>query len=239
MLRTPVPASGSGRQRSRGLSLVELMVGIAIGLLIVAGAALVVSTQLADSRHLLVETQIQQDLRAATDIVTRELRRSGSWAYADAARSGVAKGITAGTPNNFTALSISSTPGSQQVLYKYLRNQNSSLLTYGFKVASDVLYFNIDGNGWQELTDPRTLKITNFSITEQDSAPVTLPCHRDCGTPPVPGDTSCWPQLTVRELVIDITGQAVSDPNVQRSLQAVVRPRNDRIATFSTTQVCP
>ncbi len=69
------------------------MVGIAVGLFIVAGATMVVTTQLGDNRRLLLETQLQQDLRATADIITRELRRAGAegsatshvWAPADAA----------------------------------------------------------------------------------------------------------------------------------------------------------
>ena len=54
-----------------------MMVGIAIGLFIVAGAVALVATQLGENRRMLLETQVQQDLRAAADIITRELRRGG------------------------------------------------------------------------------------------------------------------------------------------------------------------
>lgn len=63
--------------RQRGLSLVELLVGISVGLFVLAGATLLLSTQLGDNRRLLLETQLQQDLRATMDIITRELRRAG------------------------------------------------------------------------------------------------------------------------------------------------------------------
>ena len=67
------------RATQQGASLVELLVGVAVGLFIVAGATLIVSTQLSENKRLLAETQLQQDLRAAADIMTRELRRSGYW----------------------------------------------------------------------------------------------------------------------------------------------------------------
>ena len=65
--------------RQRGLSIVELMVGIAVGLFVVAAASTLVATQLSDNRRLMLETQVHQDLRAAADIITREVRRSGYW----------------------------------------------------------------------------------------------------------------------------------------------------------------
>ena len=69
-------------RRMRGMSLVELMVGIAVGLLIVAAATCVLVSQLHDHRRLMLETQLQQDLRTASDIIVRELRRSGYWGSA-------------------------------------------------------------------------------------------------------------------------------------------------------------
>ena len=57
----------SARAAQRGLSIVEMMVGIAVGLIVVAAATLMVAGQLADNRRLLLETQVQQDLRASAD----------------------------------------------------------------------------------------------------------------------------------------------------------------------------
>ena len=73
---------GRARRRQRGLSIVELMVGMAIGLFVVAAASMLVVTQLSDNRRLTLETQVQQDLRATADIITRELRRAGHWGKA-------------------------------------------------------------------------------------------------------------------------------------------------------------
>ena len=58
------------------------MVGVAIGLFVVAAATMLVATQLSDNRRLMLETQVQQDLRATADIIARELRRAGHWAKA-------------------------------------------------------------------------------------------------------------------------------------------------------------
>ena len=65
------------KRRQTGLSIVELLVGVAIGLVITAAATLLMSGQLIENRRLLTETQVQQDLRAATDIMAREMRRVG------------------------------------------------------------------------------------------------------------------------------------------------------------------
>ena len=70
------------RKTPRGLSIVELMVGITIGLFILAGASMVLTTQLGDNRRLLLEAQVQQDLRVASDLISREIRAAGYWGNA-------------------------------------------------------------------------------------------------------------------------------------------------------------
>ena len=63
----PTPPSRIARRPPRGVSIVELMVGITIGLFILAAATVMLTSQLADNRRLLLEAQVQQDLRATAD----------------------------------------------------------------------------------------------------------------------------------------------------------------------------
>ena len=65
------------RHLQRGLSLVELMVGSAIGLIVVASALLALTHHLRESRGQLLETRLMQDLRTATELVAHNLRRAG------------------------------------------------------------------------------------------------------------------------------------------------------------------
>jgi len=85
----PDRAGSIGRMRLRtfgtctcGVLLIELMIGIAIGLLIAAAAVTFVAGHLNDNRRLLLESRLMQDLRTAADIITRDLRRAGYWASA-------------------------------------------------------------------------------------------------------------------------------------------------------------
>ncbi len=214
-------------QRTRGLSLVETMVGIAIGLIVVAGATLVVATQLGDNRRLLLETQVQQDLRAAADIVTRDIRRSGAWL--DSARLGIWTPGAAPQSNPYSAM-LPTSASATEVTYKYLRTAGSSTTDYGFRLQSGVIQTLL--GGWQDLTDARVVRITQFEITPHLAPPVKVPCPNDC---PGPGTAdACWPAVTVRDVVVDITGVSVADPSVQRNLSTTVRLRNDEV-----TGACP
>lgn len=218
------------QQRARGLSLVELLVGIAVGMFVVASAAMLVSTQLNDNRKLLLETQVQQDLRAAADIITRELRRAGHW---DRAESFV--WTATGAANPYSGITL--TGGPPEVGFRYWRKVNESG-PFGFKQDGNVLKTLLSAGGWQELTDGNTLRITSFSITPRDGPPTRLPCPQACPD----GTENCWPTLTVRELVVNIAGEATSDPSVKRKLNTVVRLRNDLVQfniAGAPAQACP
>jgi prepilin-type N-terminal cleavage/methylation domain-containing protein len=221
-------------RRQRGLSLVELMVGIAIGLFVVAGAATVVATQLSDNRRLLIETQLQQDLRASTDIITRELRRAG---YTTQAQQGV---WYAGTPqvqrNTFATVTpdagVDSATG-----FSYRRGPGAEG-PYGFRLNDGKIQTRLAASGWQDLTDAAVLRVTNFSVEAQNGPAVQLPCPSLCAD----GTQDCWPTLTVREMVVDISAVAVSDPTVQRSVRSAVRLRNDWVRfndPLNPEQICP
>ncbi|MDD2545482.1 MAG: hypothetical protein PHI55_04270 [Burkholderiaceae bacterium] len=68
--------------RSRGSSLVELMVGVALALFILSGLIAVFVGGVNGARRMLVEARLQQDLRAAMELITRDLRRGGYWGNA-------------------------------------------------------------------------------------------------------------------------------------------------------------
>ena len=67
----------SAHRFQQGLSIVELMIGIAIGLVIVAVALFALTHHLRENRSLLVEARLMQDLRTTSELIARDLRRAG------------------------------------------------------------------------------------------------------------------------------------------------------------------
>jgi type IV pilus assembly protein PilW len=223
----------------RGLSIVEMLVGIAVGMFVLAGATLLTSSQLADNRFLLLETQIQQDLRATADIVTRELRRSGYWN--NATTSTVWSPLGASAPSNgYQTFSLRGNPGAvHDVTFAYSKRAgpsplvnaptNAELFGYRLNAVNKTIEARMGAAGWQTLTDPTVLVITQFDITPVEDV-IVVPCASACPG----GGTACWPQQSMVNVTVEISGQAAHDPNVKRSVQSGVRIRNDRI-----TGVCP
>jgi type II secretory pathway component PulJ len=224
------------RHRQRGLSVVEMMVGVAVGLFVVAAATLVISSQLVENRRLLVETQLQQDLRATADIITRELRRAGARDSESMAGAWYLGGLDA-LPN--TRATVSPTAGSAtSVSYRYYRDALGDAPPSSFALDNGVLKSNIAGSGLQDLTDGRVLKITDFSVTPQNGPAIQLPCPKPCAD----GTQDCWPTVTVRELAIVITGEAANDPSVRRTVRSNVRLRNDWVRfndPLNPNRICP
>jgi type IV pilus assembly protein PilW len=211
----------------RGLSMVELMVGVAVGLFVVAGATMVVSNQLGDNRRLMLETQIQQDLRAAADVIAKDIRRSGHWddaktsvwhAGATTVANNANTGLTHPDPDTAQPL-LPSVPASG-VQFRYTRD--GVVEQSGFRLRNGAIQMLIGGN-WQALTDAATLRITKFEV-ELDSRDISLACFSPCGA-----TASCPPKQTVRDITVVIEGAAVHDASVRRGAQSNVRLRNDMV----------
>jgi type IV pilus assembly protein PilW len=194
-----------------------------------------VSTQLLENRKLIVETQMQQDLRAAADIVTRDLRRAGGWGFS-AYESVWASGGANTSCNVFADVSQDT---AHDVTYRYFRGsgQDGAL---GFRLSNGVIQYSLQqaagmpsggttcapvyaAGNWQPLTDNHIQTITDFTITPSLGPAVQLPCPKLCST----GTKDCWPTVRVRQLQVSITGVSATDSKVIRTVSSTVRLRND------------
>ena len=220
----------------RGLSLVELMVGITIGLFVVAAATTLASNQLVDNRRLLLELQIQQDLRATMDIMTRQLRRAGTNVLAS--QSYVSEDGLGGLKSTNSAVTPAAAVNTQTE-FRFVRNA-AEAGPFGFvlDVANGVVRTDLGAGNWQELTDRNAMRVTGLTFDSQPTIfSARMPCPKLC---PGGGGTDCWPRMVIQRIVITITAEARSDASVRRTLTSEVRVRNDWIQdTTAATRVCP
>lgn len=244
LMRPPLPAMANdiGRRKQRGLSLVELMVGIAVGLLVVAAASMLTATQLSDNRRMMLEMQVQQDLRAAMDTMSRDVRRSGA---RNKAYNYVWTEETPGVLSGVEAATVVSAASPGSIEYRYERQGVLSNAVSGFDLDYGRLRFNSPNlSGWSELTDIKALTVTGFTVAaahQNEPTPPApsieqrIPCPKLCS----PGnDTSCWPEIRVRQFSMSVTATATSDAAVTRSIQTVVRPWNDELVQAGAS-ICP
>ena len=244
MLKGPLH---DGKRGQQGLSIVELLVGVAIGLVITAAATLLMSGQLVENRRLLTETQVQQDLRAATDIMAREMRRAGG-ANEGVSLESIWYPGSSRVVNNDNA-QVLRVPSGTSVEFEYFPGpfpggpstyQNLSKFSLqGARIKTEM------GGGPQDLTDANVMRVTAFAptVSSDSSASIVLPCPNLCPDPlgGPPSGTACWPKFQVRKGTIAVEARALRDDTVKRAINSTVRLRNDNLVFFNplTNQMCP
>ena len=222
------------RNAQRGLSIVELMVGVVIALFIAAAGAALLASHLRENRALLLEARLMQDLRTAADVVSRDLRRAGHWG---AAIDGVwADGASSVTANPYAALAPMAA-ASDAASFRYSRDAIEYHLVdpneqFGFRLRNGAIELQLGAGNWQALTDAGTLMITQFTVTPTVQ---NVSLEAFCAVPCPPASVACSPQQQVRSLALAITGRLVADASVKRSLHSSVRLRNDVVVGACAT----
>lgn len=227
------------RSRQKGFSLVESMVGITLGLFVVTGALVLMSTMTTNNRDLMMETRLIQDLRTTSDLVARDIRRAGYWASAASSvyvppSSGspiVAaslpqnpyRNIIPGSCDTSSLPTAVSSPASGATLTAMCYYIDSGM--YGFKLdaTAGVLSAFVAASSAQPLSDPNTVKITQFNLI---ASPLLISLPGNCAAASVPNP----PQVVVREFELELRGHPPSDPTLVRGVRTKVRIRNDAVS---------
>jgi type IV pilus assembly protein PilW len=209
--------------RHAGMTLVELMVGLAVGLVIVAAALALTASHLRESRATLQESRLQHDLQAAVEVVTRDLRRAGYWADAAA---GLSRNGTAALDNPYASFDLAASNAA--VGFSYSRDESENQRVddnerFGFRLHAGAIEMLLGSGNWQALTDTGTLVVTALALTPdvRETALDGL-CERPCPST----DASC-PRLQVRSIDLAITARSTADPALVRSARSRLRLRND------------
>ncbi len=215
------------RKALRGLSLVGLLVGLALGLIILSAGTLLLTQHLREHRALLLEARLMQDLRTASDLVARDLRRAGHWGDAAA---GVWSPAPPTRTNPYAALAPTAA-ASDAASFGYSRDavENHVLDSneqFGFRLRNHAIELQLGRGNWQALTDSTLLVVTTLEITP---ALAEIDLGALCDQPCPSASTTCPPRQQVRSLALRISGHANANESTTRSVQALVRLRNDAV----------
>jgi prepilin peptidase dependent protein B len=221
------------RRSQRGLSVIELMIGVTLGLFIIGGALAMMLSNINGSRTMLLEARINQDMRATADIIARDLKRSGYWGSSINGVT-ITFGATAASINPYSSITCTSCINgtSSQIEYGYTKDvtENNALDNtekFCFRVLNNGVQMQTSNGSWQPITDTSILKITQLGIVETSTS---VDISTACATAP----SSNFPTLYVRQYDIVLTGQSTTDARIVRTLNNRVRVRNDRL-----TGACP
>lgn len=212
----------------QGYTLLEMLIGIGLGLFLLANGVFMYSSIVHSYYGLLSVNRLDQQLRSAMNLMVQEIRRAG---YS----SNAIGNVKTGTNNNvFMANNTDlTTPTSSCILFTYdvdstgiLPALNSSDYDkrFGFRLSGTTLQsrpltynsFNCNGNDWENLTDSNLIQITSLTFTITPTV-VTL---------------NTTNTLTIRTVTISITGNLSNDTSVTRTITGTVRVRNDKFGSI-------
>lgn len=196
--------------RQAGLTLVGLLVGIAIGLVLITGATRLLLANLDSSRRLLLQARLNQNLRSAAELITRDLRRAGHWDRA-------VQEIGSGASNHHQDISHT----ASSIAYAFTA-PGGAAGSVQFSLSDRQLRMKIGDGTAQALTDPLMARVTGFEIIENQS-------EVDLGAQRIPAAAPGTHCLRVRRYDIRIEAEAPTYASVKRRLQTAVRVRNDRV----------
>ena len=213
----------------RGLTMVELLIGMVIGLFIVAAATSLLTGSLRENRRLMIESRLMQDLRTAADMITRDLRRAGYWAAAnEGVRSDGGGAVLANPYVDVTPVGAAADSTSFRFSRDATENHTvDSNEQFAFRLRNGAIEMQLGAGNWQAMTDAATLTVTEFSVTPTvETISLAGFCAQACAA----GSGTCPPRQLVRSLAVVVGGQATGDARVTRSVRSQVRLRNDTIA---------
>lgn len=240
----------SSIRQQRGVSLIELMVGMTIGLIIVAAAGSIYITAMRGGADATRSAKLNMELRGAMDTMVSEIRRAG-YLYTTTSTDTTANPFMQATSN----LSI---PSASCVLFSYDADQSGAINTadfFGFKQNGDAIAMRSGGtalpttsdgcavgtDSWEKITDDNnvvvdTLSFTNTVTTPDDmfqcwntstNASETASCK--AGETVYDGATAGSRLVETRSVSVALTGHHKADPLTKISLTQQVRVRNDKI----------
>jgi len=227
MRRIANPRHGMGIDVQNGFGLVEMLVSLALSLIAVTVMVVLMANTLGTGSETIQMSRLSQELRASIQLMSRDLRRANYHSgYLNCFANFDCRddlGITA------YVNTININAAGNCFWYWLDRDGDADLSNDpvgGFRYSTvgdvGVLQMRIAGNtaancddpaGWELITDPDTIDITAFNISNADSYTENL--------------TSAGDVQTVEKIRLTINGRMASNPAVQRQIQDLILVRND------------
>lgn len=254
------------RDKQGGVTLIELMVGSAVGL-IVLGAVLATYISVARSAsEVFASAKLNAELRAAMDMMVSEIRRAGSWTATPADRESGDNPFTRGTGSLISDINI--LDGGKAIEFSY----NGSFLgsaqgtVFGYRLDDQsikTLQCNIDSaqpslcqtgtlltTDWERLTDENNVVIEALTFSTEGSRCMNLTQSGQtwvvstasvlsachCATTGYVANTNDR-LLEMRQIRVSLVGRLKERSEFRMVLQQSVLLPNDRV--FNVPAPCP
>jgi prepilin peptidase dependent protein B len=218
------------KPHSSGFSLAELMIALVISTLLVGSALSIMSATFKSNKDTVNAIHLNQELQLAMDLMTNQIRRAGYWA---SAKNDIGKGTNT-NPFMAPATDVTINAAKNCILFSLDTDGNGLIPTLNTTTDDERYGFRLSGTSiqsrpssapfsctaaattWENITDPKTIAITQLQFVLTDSA-----VDIDGAGP----DTST---IHVRNVDITITGNHLKSPSLSKTLTYRVKLRNDK-----------
>ena len=217
------------RARQRGWTLIELMLGMTVGLFLAAVASTLMLGHWREHKHLLAETLLQQELRNAIALLRHEVHRSGAdpTAHELVPERGHRRAIPPEPPRLQLLLDsdpIADDATGNGLSLAYARSEPGEPLRRierGFRLHGTQLQYLLE-RSWQPWTDSHTVRLIRMEL-RLSHADGTLPGSCTCPR------GACDPHLRSQVLHVLLVGQSRLDGRAVRSISSSIHVRNPRL----------
>ena len=209
--------------KQRGVSLIEILIGIAITI-VIAVAVLGIFTNTFDaSERVLQQGKLDRDLYSIVNIIVADVQRAGYWSAAT--NSGATNPFMTGTND------ISANLSNNCITFTYdngptnaTDNTVDDTDRFGYGLQDGAIKFRQAGSsfsctsmsGWENLSDTNAITITGFTVTTTNQ-PVDID-GTDSGT-----DT-----INYRTVTITVTGALRNNTNNAKTITRTIKVYNNK-----------
>lgn len=204
------------RKKQHGISLIEILVGLSIGMIIAIAVLGIFTISIDGSQRILGTGKLERDLNAIMDGIVADIQRTGYWSNA-----------TNSSTNPFYAsgTDITTNAAANCVTFAYDRDQDGTVSDsdkFGYRLGTNAIQFRPTGstfdcaaatNNWANLTDPNSIIITAFTTTL-----TTVPVNPSSGT-----DTTNY-----RTLTITISGYLKNNSTTTKTITRTIKVYNNK-----------
>jgi type IV pilus assembly protein PilW len=213
--------------KQRGIGLIEMLISMTLSLLAVGAMVVLMSSTLGTGTTTIQMSRLSQELRASMQLMSRDLRRANfhsgflsCFANIDCRND---------LDINEYVNNIHINAAGNCFWYWLDRNGDADLTNDavgGFRYSTvggiGVIQMRTSGNeeancddsdDWELITDPNTVEITSFVVSDDDSYTETL--------------TTAGATQIVEKIRLQINGRMARNSNVQREIEDLILIRND------------
>lgn len=211
----------------RGLGIVEMMISMALSLLAVTTMVVLMANTLGNGATTIQMSRLSKELRASMQLMSRDLRRANFHSSFLNCFANVDCRDDLNIAAYVNTIHINATG---DCFWYWLDRDGDAELNddpvggFRFSTVNGVGVIQMrttgnsaancdDGTDWELITDPNTVEITSFNVSNSDSYTEILSAA---------GDTQI-----VEKIRLNINGRMANNPSVQREIQDLILIRND------------